>query len=433
MKKLFSFFLALATLLGILPTAVLAANPSTIKLDDCSYNGVKYESPALGVCYLHQMQFSYKDDSIMGFCAEHGKGMGWSLEGHTWDDPKSVNDPTIKIMVAYFYAHSRGIFTDQAHALGVDTVWDSDYIWNMNAWVQAIIWRYKAGLFSDPVIACAEELMQVYNNLYSTSYTTIDDLLDGISFRDRTQYIIDLGEQGVWGDCAVYEYTYAGPGSSYHPASDVQAVIVGELTIPRETYSLTVKKTDSTNPNKGLPGARFVVHSENGTYEKEVVTGSDGTCTLTGLPASTYSIVELEAPEGYRIDNAGPQYVALPNGGSRTVTVTFQDSPEITGEGTIRKVDADDPTAGLAGAVIRIDGVDNRFTGTYTTGLGGYLTDVPWDTMPIGSFTATELTPPAGYSLSPDPDKVKQEFVWDGKHDVSLVFANVARVKIELQ
>ena len=99
MKKLFSFFLALATLLGILPTAVLAANPSTIKLDDCSYNGVKYESPALGVCYLHQMQFSYKDDSIMGFCAEHGKGMGWSLEGHTWDDPKPVNDPTIKIMV----------------------------------------------------------------------------------------------------------------------------------------------------------------------------------------------------------------------------------------------------------------------------------------------------------------------------------------------
>ena len=52
--------------------------------------------------------------------------------------------------------------------------------------------------------------------------------------------------------------------------------------------------------------------------------------------------------------------------------------------------------------------------------------------MPIGSFTATELTPPAGYSLSPDPDKVKQEFVWDGKHDVSLVFENDARVKIEL-
>ena len=208
--------------------------------------------------------------------------------------------------------------------------------------------------------------------------------------------------------------------------------MIGNLDITREKYDLTVKKVDATNPNKGLPGARFMVRSENGTYEQEVVTGSDGTYTLKGLDASTYSIVELEAPEGYQIDNAGPQYVALPNGSSRAVTVTFTDTPEVTSEGSIRKVDADDPTTGLAGAVIRIDGVDNSFTGTYTTGLGGYLTDVPWDTMPIGSFTATELTPPAGYSLSPDPDKVKQEFVWDGKHDVSLVFENDARVKIEL-
>ena len=134
------------------------------------------------------------------------------------------------------------------------------------------------------------------------------------------------------------------------------------------------------------------------------MTGSDGTYTIKGLDASTYSIVELEAPEGYQIDNAGPQYVALPHGSSRAVTVTFTDTPEGTSEGTIRKVEADDPPKGLAGAVIRIDGVDNSFTGTYTTGIGGYLTDVPWDTMPIGSYTATEVTPPSGYSLSPDPD-----------------------------
>ena len=42
-------------------------------------------------------------------------------------------------MLAYFYAHSRGIFTDQARALGVDEVWSSDYTWTMNAWVQAVI------------------------------------------------------------------------------------------------------------------------------------------------------------------------------------------------------------------------------------------------------------------------------------------------------
>lgn len=430
--RIVAMLLVLICLFGLLPTTALAANPSTIKMDDCTYNGVHYDSPALGVCYMHQMHFNYNGKSTMGFCGEKGKGMGWSLKGHTWNNPKPISDPTVKTMMAYFYAHSTGVFTDRAHALGVDTVWDSQYTWNMNAWTQAIIWRYKAGLLSNPVVACAEELMQVYNNLYNTSYTSIDDLLDGTSFRDRTQYILDLGTQGVWGECDAYEYAYAGPGSSYHPANDVQAIVVGELTIVNETYSLTVKKVDSTNPNKGLPGARFLVASENGAYSKEVVTGSDGTYTLSGLDASTYAITELSSPEGYQIDNAGPQYAVLPSDSGATVTVTFTDTPEITGEGSIRKVDADDPTRGLAGAVIKIEGVDNSFVGTYTTGAGGYLTDVPWDTMPIGSFVATEVTPPTGYSISPDPNKVRQEFYWDGKRDVDLIFENDAKVKVQL-
>ena len=433
LTRMTALLLVLVCMLGLLPTAALAADaPSSIKLEDCTHNGVHYESPSLGTCWLHQMTFDYNQKSTIGFCAEHGKGMGWSLEGQTWGKPKTITNPTVQTMMAYYYAHTTGVFTDQAHALGVDEVWGSDYSWTMNAWVQAIIWRYKAGLLADPATACAEELLCVYNNLEHTSYSSIDDLLDGMSFRDRAQYILDLGEQGVWGECTVHEYTYTGASTSYHQAKDVQAIMIGNLDVTREKYDLIVKKVDATNPNKGLPGARFMVRSENGTYEQEVVTGSDGTYTLKGLDASTYSIVELTAPEGYQIDNAGPRYVALPNGGSRTVTVTFTDTPEVTSEGTIRKVDANDPARGLEGAVIRIDGVDNSFTGTYTTGLGGYLTDVPWDTMPIGSYTATEVTPPSGYSLSPDPDKVKQEFVWDGKHDVSLVFENDARVKIEL-
>ena len=433
LTRMTALLLVLVCMLGLLPTAALAADaPSSIKLEDCTHNGVHYESPSLGTCWLHQMTFDYNKKSTIGFCAEHGKGMGWSLEGQTWGNPKPITDPTVQTMMAYYYAHTTGVFTDRARALGVDEVWDSDYSWTMNAWVQAIVWRYKAGTLSDPAAACAEELLYVYNNLEHTSYSSIDDLLDGTSFRDRAQYILDLGNQGVWGECTVHEYAYTGSSTSFHQAKDVQAIMIGDLDVTREKYDLTVKKVDATNPNKGLPGARFIVRSENGTYEKEVVTGSDGTYTLSGLDASTYSVVELEAPEGYEIDNAGPQYVALPNGGSNTVTVTFLDSPEITSEGSIRKVDADDPARGLEGAVIRIDGVDNSFTGTYTTGAGGYLEDVPWDALPIGSFTATEVTPPEGYSLSPDPDKVKQEFYWDGKHDVSLIFENDARVKVKL-
>lgn len=122
LTRMTAMLLVLVCMLGLLPATALAASPSTIKMDDCTHNGVKYESPALGTCHLHQMHFGLGGKSTMGFCAEKGKGMGWSLEGHTWGNPQPISDPTVTTMMAYFYAHSTGVFTDQAKALGVDDV-----------------------------------------------------------------------------------------------------------------------------------------------------------------------------------------------------------------------------------------------------------------------------------------------------------------------
>ena len=431
-NRVTAMLLALICVLGLLPTAALAAGADTIKLERFGMSGVSYQSASLGRCTMHQMYYGVAGKTSVGFCGTKGGGMGTSLIGQTWGDPKPVTDPTVKMMMAYYYAHSLGIFTDKAHALGVDDIWDSGYSWYMNAWVQAIVWRYKDGSLGDPATACAEELMYVWNSLKGASYTSIDQTCDGATFRDRTKYILDLGKQDVWGDCDVKEYSFTGAGSAAHPASTVQSVMIGSLTVTNEQYKLVVKKVDATNPTKGLAGARFHVESTNGSFSKDIVTGADGTYTFSPLDAGTYAVTETAAPNGYEIDNAGPEYVVLPNNGSSTVTITFTDTPTVTATGKIRKVDADDPTRGLAGAVIKITGVDNNFTGTYTTGAGGALTDVPWDTMPIGSYVAEEVTPPNGYSLSKDAGKVRQEFYWDGKTDVSLVFENDAKVKIQL-
>ena len=431
-NRVTAMLLALICVLGLLPTTALAAGADTIKLERFGMSGVSYQSASLGRCTMHQMYYGVAGKTSVGFCGTKGGGMGTSLIGQTWGHPKPVTDPTVKMMMAYYYAHSLGIFTDKAHALGVDDIWDSGYSWYMNAWVQAIVWRYKDGSLGDPATACAEELMYVWNSLKGASYTSIDQTCDGTTFRDRTKYILDLGKQDVWGDCDVKEYSFTGAGSAAHPASTVQSVMIGSLTVTNEQYKLVVKKVDATNPTKGLAGARFHVESTNGSFSKDIVTGADGTYTFSPLDAGTYAVTETAAPNGYEIDNAGPEYVVLPNSGSSTVTITFTDTPTVTATGKIRKVDADDPTRGLAGAVIKITGVDNNFTGTYTTGAGGALTDVPWDTMPIGSYVAEEMTPPNGYSLSKDAGKVRQEFHWDGKTDVSLVFENDAKVKVQL-
>ena len=426
--------IALICVLGLIPARAQAAGTDTITLERFGYSGVSYESASLGRCQLHQMYYDYGGKTAVGFCGTKGGGMGSGLEGQTWGNPTPITDPTVEMMMAYYYAHSTGTFTDAAVAAGVDTVWDAGYTWYMNAWVQAILWRYQQGSLQDPVEACAEEFMYVYNSLEGTHYTSIDQTQGDSSFRSRTQYIFDLGSE-VWGDCSVYLYTFTGAGTSDHPASTVQDVVIGKLAVDttEEQYTLTVKKVDATNPTKGLEGARFHVESVNGAFSQDIVTGPDGTYTLYNLDANTYAVTETDAPPGgYRIDNAGPEYVVLPNGGSNTVTVTYSDTPEITGSGTIRKVDADDSTRGLAGSVIQITGVDNNFRWQNTTAEGGYLPDIPWETMPIGSFVAEELTPPSGYTLSSDPDKVKQEFYWDGKNEVSLVFENDAKVKIQL-
>ena len=431
-NRVTAMLLALICVLGLLPATALAAGADTIKLERFGMSGVSYQSASLGRCTMHQMYYGVAGKTSVGFCGTKGGGMGTSLIGQTWGDPKPVTDPTVKMMMAYYYAHSLGIFTDKAHALGVDDIWDSGYSWYMNAWVQAIVWRYKDGSLGDPATACAEELMYVWNSLKGASYTSIDQTCDGTTFRDRAKYILDLGKQDVWGDCDVKEYSFTGAGSAVHPASTVQSVMIGSLTVTNEQYKLVVKKVDATNPTKGLAGARFHVESTNGSFSKDIVTGADGTYTFSPLDAGTYAVTETAAPNGYEIDNAGPEYVVLPNSGSSTVTITFTDTPTVTATGKIRKVDADNPTRGLAGAVIKITGADNNFTGTYTTGAGGALTDVPWDTMPIGSYVAEEVTPPNGYSLSKDAGKVRQEFYWDGKTDVSLVFENDAKVKIQL-
>ncbi len=256
-----AMLLALVCVLGLFPATAFAAS-DTIKLERFGMSGVSYESAALGRCSLHQMYYANGDKTTAGFCGTKGGGMGQSLIGQTWGNKRAISDPTVEIMMAYYYAHSTGVFTDEAKALSVDNVWGDGYTWYMNAWVQAIIWRYQQGSMSDPVVACAEELMAVFNSLDGSHFTSIDQEKDGSSFRSRAQYILDLGNQGVWGDCAVYEYTFTGAGSSAHPASSVQKVILGELSVKpgtKEDYTLIIKKVDATNPTKGLQGAKFHV------------------------------------------------------------------------------------------------------------------------------------------------------------------------------
>ena len=130
-SRLLSLLLVLVLLLGLVPTAALANStaPDTIKLTKSTFIGPNNSAAVSG--NINDMVFDMAGSSVIGMCSEREKGMGWSLEGHTWNTPTAVNDPVVKTIMAYFYCHTLGVFTDQAAALKLDQIWgagaDPDY------------------------------------------------------------------------------------------------------------------------------------------------------------------------------------------------------------------------------------------------------------------------------------------------------------------
>lgn len=433
--RLLALVMSAICLLGLFPAEALAADaaPSSVTLAAATFAG-NYSSPSFsGSVGLHQMTMRVGTETHDAFCAEHGKGMGTSLIGQPWSDPQPVSNSVIKLMMGYYYTHQEGIFNDACIAKGFNWTWDSEYGMHMNAWVQAVCWRAlgQGAAIGDTTEAIATELMYVYNSLNNTSHTDIHNDLcpnTGTAYYDIASAVVENAD--AWCDVDVYQYRYAGGTVGDHTAANTQAMLVGipGIAVQDQDYSIIVKKVDSSNPTKGLAGATFTCTKVGSTSVKTGTTGADGTYTFGGLDAGTYSIYETSAPSGYEIDNPGPYYVSLPGADGDTVTVTATDTPIRSASGSIRKVDKDNPTRGLAGASIKITGIDNNFSGTYQTNEAGALDGVPWDTMPIGAYAAEEVGAPSGYIL----DAQRQEFYWDGKTDVRLVFQDDAKVKLRL-
>lgn len=455
--RLLSLFLTAICVIGLIPTSAFAAPsgsmPSEITLQKSDYfldtDGSKtYNSPSFGEpLYLHIINMNVGGETKVGFCAEHGKQLGNTLIGKKWANPEPVTNSFIKMMIGYYYCMTDAKYqTDAYKEKWGGALWtDQNLIRYHNAWIQALCWRalgQGAAIPSDAEgqkVAIAKELMYIANAKNGTSYSDIyTDKYGTTTFYQKGEKVLDNTD--CWPDVNVTLYHYIGgnatspDGKKHYTNDNTQAVMVATPERPTsEKYQIVVKKVDSSNPTKGLAGAEFsleMVGSDDPKFPMTGVTGQNGTLTFTNLNAGTYLVTETKAPEGYQIDNPGPYTVTLPTNGQKTVTVTATDTPITLASGSIRKVDKDRPTMGLAGATIRITGIDNNFTYEGQTVEGGALTDVPWDTMPVGSYVAEEIGAPEGYIL-PSPHE-KKEFYWDKKNEVKLVFENDSKVKVQL-
>ena len=455
--RLLSLFLTAICVIGLIPTSAFAAPsgsmPSEITLQKSDYfldtaGSKTYNSPSFGEpLYLHIINMNVGGETKVGFCAEHGKQLGNTLIGKKWGNPEPVTNSFIKMMIGYYYCMTDAKYQTDAYKekWGGELWTDQNLIRYHNAWIQALCWRalgQGAAIPSDAEgqkVAIAKELMYIANAKNGTSYSDIyTDKYGTTTFYQKGEKVLDNTD--CWPDVDVTLYHYIGgnatspDGKKHYTNDNTQAIMVATPKEPTsEEYQIVVKKVDSSNPTKGLAGAEFsleMVGSDDPKFPMTGVTGQNGTYTFRGLKAGTYQVTETTAPDGYQIDNPGPYTVTLPTNGQKTVTVTALDTPITLASGSIRKVDKDRPTMGLAGATIRITGIDNNFTYEGQTVEGGALTDVPWDTMPVGSYVAEEIGAPEGYIL-PSPHE-KKEFYWDKKNEVKLVFENDSKVKVQL-
>lgn len=169
--------------------------------------------------------------------------------------------------------------------------------------------------------------------------------------------------------------------------------------------SIDITKVDDGTPGNPLEGAVFTLYNDaapvGGTRgaEDTITTKTcqsdiNGECSITGVQAGTYWVVETTGVDGY--DLADDQAVTIAANG--TVELTFVD-PKQTGAITITKTAkhaaADSGSIPLAGVDFTVDG------STYTTGADG---TVCIDGLDQADYTVSEVAAPTGYAGADDQD-----------------------------
>ena len=172
-----------------------------------------------------------------------------------------------------------------------------------------------------------------------------------------------------------------------------------EYTVAAVNYEkpdMKITKRDAMS-GKPIAGTVFSVKSVTGNYSTSVTTGSDGSATLSAIPAGVYVVREESVPEPYIVSNT-EQTVALRPG--KTSAVTFVDY-EKPGLEIIKKNIANGEP--IEGVTYRIEQIDGSFSTSATTDNHGRIF---LDSVPVGTFKVTEINVPSHVILCPIPQEV---------------------------
>ena len=172
-----------------------------------------------------------------------------------------------------------------------------------------------------------------------------------------------------------------------------------QYTVTAENHKLPDMKITKRDAMSGKPiaGTVFSVKSVTGSYSTSVTTGTDGSATLSAIPAGVYVVREESVPEPYIVTNT-EQTVALRPG--KTSEVTFVDYEKPGLEIVKKNIANGEP---IEGVTYRIEQIDGSFSTSATTDNHGRIF---LDSVPVGTFKVTEINVPNHVILCPIPQEV---------------------------
>ena len=172
-----------------------------------------------------------------------------------------------------------------------------------------------------------------------------------------------------------------------------------EYTVAAVNYEkpdMKIIKRDAMS-GKPIAGTVFSIKSVTGSYSTSVTTGTDGSATLSAIPAGVYVVREESVPEPYIVTNT-EQTVALRPG--KTSEVTFVDYEKPGLEIVKKNIANGEP---IEGVTYRIEQIDGSFSTSATTDNHGRIF---LESIPVGSYKVTEINVPSHVILCPIPQEV---------------------------
>ena len=195
-----------------------------------------------------------------------------------------------------------------------------------------------------------------------------------------------------------------------------------EYSVAATNYELPDMKIIKRDAMSGKPiaGTVFSIKSVTGSYSTSVTTGTDGSATLSAIPAGVYVVREESVPEPYIVTNT-EQTVALRPG--KTSEVTFVDYEKPGLEIVKKNIANGEP---IEGVTYRIEQIDGSFSTSATTDNHGRIF---LDSVPVGTFKVTEINVPSHVILCPIP----QEVALKAGETSTVTFFNALKPSLEIR